>query len=182
MRTLKGLILVVFVLASPVWAAGGGGGEAPSSGEAMSLEDREYREKSNKLLGLEAKLKDMNEALSVLVEKKRREKNPDKVREMMEELVRLSKERNKVVLEHRELKKYLLYRFPNLGKDIHRRYGVHEEASPEQLEKARGLEELLTETKDLIDQKYAPIIGDLPGEEEKSLPKKESDEPLRLVK
>lgn len=181
MRTLKLFILVLICVALPSWAAGGG--EAPSSGGASSsLEDREYKEKSNKLLGLEAKLKDMNESLSVLVEKKRREKDPDKVREMMSELVRLSKDRNKVVVEYRELKKYLIYRFPNLGKDIQRRYGVHEEASPEQLEKARGLEELLSETKDLIDQKYAPIIGDLPDEEKNAAPKKESDQPLRLVK
>ncbi|HAG91523.1 MAG TPA: hypothetical protein DCL41_06610 [Bdellovibrionales bacterium] len=165
--------------------AGGGEGEAKESGAAKEevLQDREYREKNAKLLGLEARIADLNTQLEKLVEHKRREKSSEKVRVMMDELVTLAKDRNAAIKEHRELKKYLIYRFPNMGKVFHQKYGVHEEASVEQLEKAHGLDEMLTETKLLIEQKYRPILKDRPDVKAEKI-EKEKDEvgkSLRLV-
>ena len=154
---------------------------APAAGaESALLEDKDYKEKSLKLLGLEARLKDMNDQLLQMIELKKREKDSDKSRELMKELVTKTAERNKAVTEHRQLKSFLLYRYPNLGELIHKKYGTHEEATIEQLEKARGLDELLTETKALIDKKYAPFTKK--SEQDLETKPKPKNEPLKIVK
>lgn len=166
-----------------IFAADGGGAEA-SEGNLPGSESREYREKSAKLAGLEAKIKDLDAELARLVELKKREKDPDKVRQMMDDLVLKTKERNKTAAEHRKLKSHLLYRFPNLGESIHQKYGTHEEASVEQLEKAQGLAELLDETKLLIEKKYAPILSETKDKDVEPSPAPQSPKKktLKLVK
>ena len=192
MKVLKNVLFVyalalAFALpaAFAVEEGGAGGAAAPEAAGAPKEgpDSREYREKNAKIIGLEAQITDLNSQIEKLVEHKRREKNSEKVREMMGELVTLSNDRNKAVAEHRELKKYLIYRYPNLGKTLHQKYGVHEEASVEQLEKSHGLDELLTETKNLIDKKYAPLIKDLPGVQAEKLEKAKDNvgKSLRLV-
>lgn len=186
MRTHKaqvfGLIFCLFCW--PSLAAEGGGADAGAESDLSGSETREYREKSAKLAGLEAKIKDLDTELAQLVELKKREKKPERVRQMMDDLVVKTKERNTLAAEHRRLKSHLLYRFPNLGATIHRKYGTHEEASVEQLEKARGLADLLDETKILIQKKYAPILKETKESEDEVLPLPQEPEkkPLRLVK
>lgn len=194
MKTLKWMVFApgffILVCSFQTLAEEGAGAAAPAEAGAEAgapkagPEVREYREKNAKLLGLEAQIADLNSQLEKLVEHKRREKNPETVRELMGELVTLSEDRNKAVLDHRELKKYLIYRFPNLGKALHQKYGVHEEASVEQLEKSHGLDELLTETKLLIDRKYAPLLKNLPGVQAEKMEKEKDSigKSLRLVK
>lgn len=181
------LILSLFLILATPMISSAAGGEEPKADAADSLsagESREYREKSAKLSGLEVKIKDLNSLLAQLVELKKREKDPEKVRQIMNELVTNTKERNKAAAEHRRLKSHLLYRFPNLGEVIHQKYGIHEDASVEQLEKAQGLNELLDETKSLIQTKYAPILKETEGRKESFPlpPKKVEKKPLRLVK
>ncbi|NCN95210.1 MAG: hypothetical protein GW917_00640 [Bdellovibrionales bacterium] len=189
MKVLK-KVLVVHALAltfglPAAFASEDGAAAAPEASGASKEgpDSREYREKNAKIIGLEAQIADLNSQIEKLVERKRREKNSEKVREMMGELVTLSNDRNKAVVEHRELKKYLIYRYPNLGKALHQKYGVHQEASVEQLEKSHGLDELLTETKNLIDKKYAPLLKDLPGVQAEKLEKAKDNvgKSLRLV-
>ncbi len=175
----------IFFVSGFVYAAE----DKAASGEAAltSKDQREYREKSLKLLGLEAKIKDLDSQLTGIVELKKKEKSPEKVRALMDDLVLKTKERNQMAADHRSLKKELLYRFPNLGEAIHRKYGVHEETSIEQLEKSGSLNELLDESKELIQTKYAPILKDSKDSKDDSgeiaapLPKKK-EEPLKLVK
>src|SRR5690606_19335341 len=105
--------------------------EGLAKDEIAGSEDRDFKEKSLKLSGLEARILDMNNQLTLMIELKKREKDSEKSRELMKELVSQTKERNKAVSEHRQLKKHLLYRYPNMRDVIHKKYGVHEEASIE---------------------------------------------------
>lgn len=189
-RALFVLVCCLIFIGGFVARASGGGGEAesaPAAKDMSSKDQREYREKSVKLQGLEARVEDLNTQLSHLVELKKREKNPEKVREQMDELVKLTQERNKLAAEHRVLKQELIYKFPNLGESIHRQYGTHEATSVDQLEKAGGLQQLLDETKALIERKYAPVLEkyEEAGKEEIPTPppqKKKEERPLRLMK
>src|SRR5688572_4855988 len=132
MRTLN-IFFSLMMVAPATSFASGGGGEAAAPAAETSKEDREYREKSAKLSGLETKIIDLNAQLAKLIENKRKEKDSEKARPMMDELVKLTKERNTAVIDHLRLKNELLYRFPNMGESIRQKYGTHEEASVDQL-------------------------------------------------
>lgn len=192
MRTFSFVFVIPLIYmfsGSVTWASGGGeGAEAPkaveAAGQTGSKEDREFREKSAKLAGLEVKILEMDKGIAELIEKKRRSKDPE-TRAIMNELVTLSDQRNKSVKEHRQLRDYLLYRFPNLGETVTNRYGVHVEMSVDQHEKSSGLDLMLTELKEVIQQKYRPMLKDdskKVEQEEPSSPASSKEKPLRLVK
>lgn len=185
MQMFRFFFVFLLYIGQIVPAEASGGGEAPKAADSgSSKEDREFREKSAKLAGLEVKILEMDKGIAELIEKKRRSKDPE-TRMIMNELVTLTEQRNKSVKEHRQLKDYLLYRFPNLGETVANRYGVHEEMSVEQHERSSGLDLMLTELKQVIEQKYHPILKDDAKnvEQEAPLPPApKKEKPLRLVK
>jgi hypothetical protein len=185
---LKLFLMVVFFmnLQGPLAGAneeGGEGGAAKSSAEEVSPEEREFTEKTAKLSGLEAKIEELDKALDSLIAEKKHEKNPEKMRLLLKDLVSKTRERNAAVDEHRQLKSYLLYRFPGKGKVIQGKYRDHEKASVDTLEKAGGLKELLRETKTLIDEKYRSFDPKTPEAEEAPVePEKKKEKTLKLVR
>lgn len=136
----------------------GGGGEAPA---AVPRDQKEYGEKTIKLTSLASKLEEAEKHFAAVVHEKEEAPTPEAKFPYLKELVEIAKQRNADVAEYNKLKTDLKLRYPNQGEHLNRHFRAREEHSVEELERTVGagpsLDELLIETKRMIDQKYAPF-------------------------
>lgn len=157
--------LFVFILCGQVWAAGGGGGEAPAAekpaeGAAPQItkEQKEFLEKSSKLTSLGNRLEEHDKQFAEAVRLKAAAKTPEAKQQIIATMNEIIAARNKDVDQFNKLKTELKLRFPKRGEQLDRRYQTQTKRSIEEAEAAAGLDELLTKTKKSIDQKYAPFM------------------------
>lgn len=189
--TVKLFALPLFLMAFSLSArAEGGGAEKAEPGaekaehgeekaehgaakaDAEERRKREYQEKTQRLQFLKGGLATDEKELAELTKKKDEERDPAQQRVLMEEMLKVSKSRDRRVREIQALKSDLELRFPGEGGARSRLYrtGERRKDKREPIESASGLDELLTRTKRLIDRKYAPFNPEQAAELEPAQP------------
>jgi hypothetical protein len=130
--------------------------EAKDGGDAKAR--REYQDKSSRLKMYDAKISGAEHEIMALAVKKDQEKDPKAQKEIMNRMVGIVMDRNKTAEQYNALKTELAYRYPSQGEALDRSYRTQSKKSLEEIEGSVGLDELLTNTKKMIDRKYAPFV------------------------
>ncbi len=162
-----------FLLAGVQGHASGGGGEGAEGGTegapaaAVSKEKKDYTEKSGKLRVLEARILDSEKTFQELIKKKNGAHSSEEKRDIINEMNEVIKVRNDSVDAYEKLRTQIIYRFPDEGDSVRRRYGTQSKRTVEELEGVAGLDEMLTRIKKAVHNKYEPLMP----EEEKSMAK-----------
>ena len=160
MRFTKLSLLALICVTGPAFANehGGGGAAAPAP---VPRDQKEYLEKTIKLSSLASKLEESEKQFAEVVHEKNEAATPEAKLPYLKEMVEIAKQRNTNVHEYNKVKTDLALRYPNQGEHLNRHFRRHDAHSAEELEHeiAAGpsLDELLIETKRMIDQKYAPF-------------------------
>lgn len=155
----------------------------------------EFSRKKSKKLGLEVQIQDSNKTLEGLIKTKNLTKDPDQRLKLVEEMKKVHSDNQKAIQSYNKLVKELKYRFPEKGDHSERKYLPMRSRSLEQIEREMGLDAVLSEAKDRVDRKYAPIVEEskrkererkkaknFPEEIEAPKKKKKKNERLRLVR
>lgn len=124
--------------------------QAPSSSQ-------EVTKLTTKLNALSVKIQDAQKEFEELVAKKDAETDPEKLSAVLAEMVKVSERRNQDVDEYTQVRQELLYRFPSMGETVNRRYQTQQRKNVKELEANVGIEQLLTRTREIIDEKFAPF-------------------------
>lgn len=163
-------------------------GEAPSikAAETINRELIEYNSKEGRLNSLVNKMKDAQERFNQNLAEKNRTTDEAKKKELAVSMMAIAKERNSLVTEYNGLRQELLYRYPNKGQEIDKRFIPRKHKSLAEMENTTDLDRQLTKVKKRIGEKYAPLM---PPEDLTATPvnsesktKVEPDKRLRLVK
>lgn len=149
-----------------------------------SKESIEYSKKESRMNTLRGRMTEADEKFARVLARKKETRDTVKQRELAAELAAIAKERNTAAREYTEIRQDLMYRYPNKGQDIDKRFAPRKEKTPQELEQSAEIDELLTAIKRRMDKKYAPL---LPKEEEAAAaqvapPKEEAKKKYRLVK
>ena len=162
---------------------GGGGGEHGAPQEAKLPKDqKEFEDKTSKLNYMSSLIEEANKEFEHLVHQKEHAKTQDEKQEVIREMVDLVNRRNKNIEIYNKLRTELDLRYPNKGQRLNRRYQPRAKQSVDEMESARGLEQLLTHTKMQVDKKYESFNPQKSDEEQKALKAhaQEAPEPHRL--
>lgn len=156
--------------------------KAPSGGD--SKESVEYGKKESRLNTLRSRMAESDKAFAETLEKKNQTRDTVKQRQYAERLVEIAKERNEAVKEYTALRQELMYRYPNKGQDIEKRFAPKKEKTAHELENSSEIDELLTVIKKRVDKKYRPLMPKEEVEAQAVIPKAREEEKkkLRLVK
>lgn len=130
--------------------------EAAQSG-ALPKDEREYVEKTSKLTTLTNRIAEHDKQFQELVRRKAAASDEIQKQDIIKAMNELVKQRNKDVDQHTKLKSEVLLRYPNQGAHLNRRYETQSKRSIEELEGVVGLDEQLTQTKKIVEKKYAPF-------------------------
>ena len=156
MRYLKLSLLVLALAGAPTHAneaepAAEGGGEGAAAARPPR-DQREYTEKFTKLNALAAKLEESTKHYAAVVKEKEEAKGPER-EALLKEMVEMAKQRSKDESEYARLKTEIAQRYPNQGeRGAHR--AIEKAEVPAAGEAAPSLDQVLKETKALIDAKY----------------------------
>jgi len=142
-------LMVILMTAAPTF------GEEKAPEVPASKERREYVEKSAKLRVLASRIEETEKEFKELVQQKAQQKDPEAIQGILKQMVDASQRRNKAVEDFNKLKTDLTLRYPNEGKDEARRYETQAKKSVEELEGVAGLDDLLTRTKRIVENKFA---------------------------
>lgn len=173
MLCIKLSLILLFVFTSSLFAAEGENAEKKRTEPSPS---EEYTVKTTKLNMLEGRIEETSRQYDSLVKEKAREKDQNRVQELLRQMVDLDKQRNKDRIEFAQVKQELLYKYPAMTEQLNRDYSIKEK-DPDQ-EGAGGLDELLTRTKKVIQRKFAPFTKD---DEELKAKTPPPEKPKRLV-
>lgn len=153
-----------------------------------SKEQREYVEKSAKLKVLASRIEETEKEFKELVVQKAQQKDPEAIQQILKQMVDASQRRNKAVEDFNNLKTDLTLRYPSEGEAEGRQYQTQDKKSVEELEGVAGLDELLTRTKKIVENKFASfaepeVKGKLRNKKPKAPPEDPEETPrLRLEK
>lgn len=172
---------IVFALLVAVSAAAQ---ETIAPGGGDSKESIEYGKKESRLNTLRSRMAESDKAFAETLEKKNQTKDTVKQRQHAERLVEIAKERNEAVREYTALRQEMMYRYPNKGQDIDKRFAPKKEKTAQELESSSEIDELLTAVKKRVDRKYQPLMPkeDVEAQAVVPRPKEEEKKKLRLVK
>ena len=138
-------------------------GGAKAEGPAEPKEQREYTEKRNRVTALAGKIEESEKAYQALVEEEGATIDTGTKRGIIREMIKISDQKAKDLEQYRALKSELTLRYPGEGEPPRPRgeaaEGEKKKTSVESIasEAAQSLDEVLTQTKKLIDQKFAPF-------------------------
>lgn len=158
---------------------------APKS-DGVSRELIEFNNKEGRLNSLENRIKDAHARFNQVLAEKKRTTDVIRQKQLATELMSIAKERNSYVTEYNDLRQEILYRYPNRGQEIDKRFIPRQHRSVAEMENATDLDRQLTKVKVRIGEKYAPLM---PVEDISATPpsspnpeKPETEKRLRLVK
>lgn len=144
-------------------AAEDGGQVESSPGE------KEYREKSQKLLALETKVSELESHFKTLVKAKEVTTSKDKKLALIEEMKTVQQERDDAAEKFNKLRDEVRFKFPDKGKTVMRRFAPMQKKTVKQLEKRSTLDADLTSAKKAAEKAYRPFIRKAEEEERKRL-------------
>lgn len=140
-----------------------GGGEAKSEtadAGTMNKEKKAFTEKSSKLKVLEVRIQEAEKRFRELIQQKAAAETMEEKQALIREMVEVAKARNEAVDSYEKVRTQLLYRFPDEGEAVKRRYGTQSKRSAEEMEGVATLDEMLTRIKKAVLKKYGPLIQD----------------------
>lgn len=185
MAYLKLKILLVAILMSAFSLAEGGEEQKPKS-EGINRGQLEYSNKESRMNSLESKMREAQKRFDEKLGQKKRTTDTARQKELAKELFNIAKERNSFVSEYNDLRQELLYKYPNKGQEIDKRFIPRKHKSVAEMENTSDFDRQLTKAKDEIKEKYKALM---PPEEREEVPpppsKDQTPEPkkkLRLEK
>jgi hypothetical protein len=155
-------------------------GKKEGAQSEVSHEAREYSEKTAKLNALAVKIETAERSFQEAVRRKAEADTDAEKQAAIQDMLRITKDRNADVEKYNKLKDDLTYRYPGQGKELGRRYHTRSKRSLEEMETSAGLDDLLTHTKKLIDKKYAPFQPAKVERAKAPLESESDDKPKRL--
>ncbi len=169
LRKLKPFLIAVVFSLTP-FAADAKKGEdidGSSSKEAIA-----YNKKEARMNTLRSRIDEANRSFNELVERKNKSHDRAEQQSIAEDLVRIEKERKEWMRELTEISQELSYKHPSKGRPIDKKFTQDpaRKVAPKQDAQDAGLDERLTETKRLVDKKYAPLIPKEEQEAELTVP------------
>jgi hypothetical protein len=151
---------------APAGEAGAEGGA--EGGEAVETSggnrsDKQWATRTNKLDKLEQQIKDGEKKVKDLIAAKNGGHHAPAAGEahgnVLDEIVTAHRDMKKAMEDYEVEKRELVYRFPEEGALINRRYLPMRPKTLDQLEKELGLDGELTRLKQNIDKKYVSVVG-----------------------
>ncbi len=156
---------------------------APAEGTAapMPKNEKEFLDKTAKLNTLTGRIVESEKRFNEIVHHKNETKDTAEKQKYIQEMLEVSKQRNKDVEEYNKVKMDLTLRYPSQGERLSRRYQTQSKRSVEELEGVAGLDELLTRTKKMVEKKFAPFADKETKDDKKAARAAPADEaPKRL--
>lgn len=139
-------------------------GEEAEEPAAESSEDKQsnkqvesstdYLQKNNQMISLRNKIETAERDFSHVVRQKDAAATKEEKQALMKQMEALHKERAKMVTEYNTVRDELLYKYPQQGALVERKFAPAEERSMEALEKQSMLGAKLTAAKRSADRKY----------------------------
>lgn len=131
---------------------------ANSGGEGTGPKTSEYGKKTTELRNLESKIKDCEETIEKMVEKKNHTEDLEQKKLAMKEMVEKHEELKKHTIDYNRLRMELKYKFPGKGEEIEARYHSKKTHSLEEMEHKSSLDAQLARTKKVVIKKYEPLM------------------------
>lgn len=184
------LFIFLLIFTCHLHASGGGGGEgegkaekegpAEGAGDGDSKDYKEYQDKLSKMNLHKSRIEEADRVFKELVEKKNAAKTTQEKQVIVNQMVEVTKNRDKDVDLYNSFRIEVSTRYPGEGKKFDRRYKIETKRSVEEMEGVSGLEEKLNRVHQRIETKFAPFKT----EEEKAQPapqvKTHEEKPKRL--
>lgn len=120
-----------------------GEGGAAAGGEVTESQKKQMNEAmelQSKVQALQAKIKSKEDSINKLIEEKNHTKDPDKVKEIIGEMVTEHKEMSKMIEEYEQNRSLLRYRYPEKGYSGTRSYERMEVKPLDQMENQMSVE------------------------------------------
>lgn len=135
MKNLKIIILILFI--STISIAGS------------------YYSHTIEMETLEGKIRTNQRKMLALIEEKKHTTNPEKIQEILAQIVESHKTATKALKKLRELKNHVKYEHPEKGQEVEEKYRRYNEKNWSDFEKDAGLEKVLDQALKTMDQKYS---------------------------
>lgn len=132
-------------------------GEAAAEGEVTESQKKQMNEAmelQSKVQALQAKIRSKEESINKLIEEKSRTKDPDKVKEIISEMVTEHKEMSKMIEEYEQNRSLLRYRYPEKGYSGTRSYERMEVKPLDQMENQMSVEAKLKRNLKTVRSQY----------------------------
>lgn len=143
-------------MTSPSWASGGE--EKPKESAASVKEVKSDEESFNvvqaRVLGLEAKVRSAEDEIKKLIEEKQRTKDPEKLNEIIRQMIAVHKQLENHAKEYDQQRAFLNYRYPEKGQSEKRKYQRHEVKSIEEMEGQMSLSKSVQKTMKKVRMQY----------------------------
>ncbi len=136
---------------------GEGGGEGEGS-DAQKKQASEAIELQAKVQALQAKIRSKEENIQKLIEEKNRTKDPEKVAEIIKEMVSDHKEMSKMIEEYEQNRSLLRYRYPEKGFVGGRTYERMEVKPLDQMENQMSVEAKLKRNLKTVHSQYGETV------------------------
>ncbi|MGZ3742321.1 MAG: hypothetical protein ACXWRE_00925 [Pseudobdellovibrionaceae bacterium] len=156
-------------------AAEAGAGESNVT-EPQKKQMNEATELQARVQALRAKVKSKEEIINKLIEDKNHTKDPEKVKEIISEIVTEHKEMSKMVEEYEQNRSLLRYRYPEKGYAGTRSYERMEVKPLEQMESQMSIEAKLNRNLRTIHSQYREP-AEIKNSKKKKAQKKEEEAP-----
>jgi hypothetical protein len=122
--------------------------------ESQKKQMNEASEVQGKVQSLRAKVKSKEETINKLIEEKNHTKDPEKVKEIIAEMVTEHKEMSKMIEEYEQNRSLLRYRYPEKGYSGTRSYERMEVKALEQMESQMSIEAKLKRNLKTVHSQY----------------------------
>lgn len=141
--------------------------------------EKDFREKTMKLKALETDIAEADQAFASLVGKKNKAQSKSKALEIIEQMKEVKTQRDKDAEKFNEIREELIYKFPDKGRTVMRKYAPMQQKTLEQMEKKSSLDKDLTRARKKAQKIYRPFIREAKEKEELE-EKKKSQRLLRI--
>jgi hypothetical protein len=145
--------------------------------EAQKKQASEATELQSKVQALQAKIKSKEDNIQKLIEEKNRTKDPEKVAEIIKEMVADHKEMSKMIEEYEQNRSLLRYRYPEKGFSGGRTYERMEVKPLDQMENQMSVESKLKRNLKTVRSQYGESADTKNPKKKKPGQKRETEAP-----
>lgn len=181
------LVLILNLLQGAVAHASEAKSEEPEAAEAAPVEEvsesqkkqiNEAVELQGKVQALQAKVRTKTESINKLIEEKNHTKDPQRVKEIIAEMVTEHREMGKLIEEYEQNRSLLRYRYPEKGYSGSRNYERMEAKPLDQMENQMSVEAKLKRNLKTVRSQFVEPPGGKNAKKKKADKKKAAEAPL----
>lgn len=140
--------------------------EEKADPQIYSAGEKEFREKTVKLKALESKIAESDLLFASLVQQKNKSQSKSEALSFIEQMKEIKVERDKDLVSFNKLRQELIYKFPDKGRTVMRKYAPIHKKTLKQLEKKSSLDKDLTRARKKAAQVYRPFVKEAERKEE----------------